>query len=717
MCRGFKDRKSVKMNMSKEMIMHDLNPQQKEALTFTDNPLLVFAGAGSGKTRVIAHKFSYLNKVRKLHQDSILTVTFTNKAAEEMKERIGRLLDRDIGSAWIGTFHSQCGRLLRREIKALGYQNNFSIYDDDDQCNLIRHILKEFKIYEALYKGIASRISLLKSSLVGPQEFLASGDGFGFDEKLAKVYVRYQDELRRSNALDFDDLIMLSVRLFRENPKLLDKYQDKFSYVLVDEFQDTNYAQYELLKLLAKVRKKICVVGDDDQSIYRFRGANVSNILNFDKDFPGSRTIKLEQNYRSTQNILDVSGAVILHNNGRKDKKLWTDRGHGEKVHFCWFGNHQDEAVYIAKAIKEYYLKGAYNYRDFAVFYRVNLQSRVLEEALRNEGLPYRVLGGISFYQRKEIRDVISYMRLAFNTGDNVSLRRVINNPSRGIGASLLAKIENEAKKKSIPLFDALKPLLRGENLAAPAKSKLAEFVKMIESFSTARYRSAGDMLRNIIEKSGYAQTLDEERLRHVDELISSADGKDAKSFIDSVALFSNMDESAAGDYISLMTLHNAKGLEFPVVFVNGLEEGVLPYCKAMNSEDEIAEERRLLYVGMTRAKDILWLTGSSRRRLYAKIQEQEPSRFLKDIPRECCRWMEKITGCQTIRLTPIKKKVKTEGAFMFYAAGCRVKHPAWGIGVVRDCYGDGDDLKVMVNFPNFGVKRLAVRFANLEKI
>jgi DNA helicase II / ATP-dependent DNA helicase PcrA len=717
MFRGFNEKKSVKMNMSKEIIMHDLNPQQREALTYTDNPLLVLAGAGSGKTRVIAHKFSYLNKIKKLHKDSIFTVTFTNKAADEMRERIGRLLDSDISSSWIGTFHSQCGRLLRREIKALGYNNNFLIYDDDDQCNLIRHILKEFKIYEALYKGIASRISLLKSSLVGPQEFLASGDGFGFDEKMAKVYVRYQDELKRSNALDFDDLIMLTVRLFQKSRKLLEKYQEKFSYMLVDEFQDTNCAQYELLKLLAKGRKKICVVGDDDQSIYRFRGANVNNILNFERDFPEARTIKLEQNYRSTQNILDVSGAVILHNNKRKEKKLWTERGIGEKVHFCWFSNYQDEAVYIAKAIKEFYLKGAYNYRDFAVFYRVNLQSRVLEEALRNGGLPYRVLGGISFYQRKEIKDIVSYMRLALNTGDNVSLRRVLNNPPRGIGASLLSKIENEAKKRSVALFDALKILLKADNLAAPAKSKLAEFVRMLNGFSKTRYRYAGDMLRNIIKKSGYTENLDEERLRNVEELVSSADGRDIRSFLDSVTLFTNMDESPAGDFISLMTLHNAKGLEFPVVFINGLEEGVLPYCKAMNSEDEIAEERRLFYVGMTRAKEILSLTGASRRRLYSKVQEQEPSRFLKDIPRDCCRWIEKIMGHQAITLTPVKKKVRTEGAFMFYAAGCRVKHPAWGVGVVRDCYGDGDDLKVMVNFPNFGIKRLAVRFANLEKI
>jgi DNA helicase-2/ATP-dependent DNA helicase PcrA len=705
------------MNKSKDMVMHDLNPKQKEALTYTDNPLLVFAGAGSGKTKVIAHKFSYLNKMKKLPQDSILTLTFTNKAANEMKERIKSLTDKNINSAWIGTFHSQCTRILRKEIKKIGYGNNFSIYDDNDQCNLVRHILKEFKIYEALYKGIVSRISFLKSSLIGPKEFLSSENGFGFDEKIARVYVRYQDELMKSNVLDFDDLIRLTVKLFENNHGLLEKYQDMFSYILVDEFQDTNFAQYCLLKLLAFRHKKICVVGDDDQSIYKFRGANVNNILNFANDFPGAKLIKLEQNYRSTQHILNVSGAVISHNPKRKHKRLWTKRGLGEKVHYCWLNTCEDEAKYIAKIIKEYYLKGAYNYGDFSIFFRVNLQSRVIEDALRNDGLPYRVFGNISFYQRKEIKDILSYMRLSLNHGDNVSLRRIINSPPRGIGSSTLTKIEHEAKKKSLPLFDALKSTLRGNTFAGSVKDKLAEFIKIIEGFSSARYRSAADMLKSVLEKTGYAGTLDEERLKNIEELISSAEGKEIKDFIDKTSLITNMDDISRGDFISLMTLHNAKGLEFPVVFILGLEEGVLPYCKALKHEDEIAEERRLFYVGMTRAKDILWLTGCSRRRLYTKLQDQEPSRFLKDIPRECCQWMEKITGQQIIRLAPVKKSPTSRNTITLYTTGCRVKHPAWGIGVVRDCYGDGDDLKVMVNFPNFGVKRLAVRFANLEKM
>lgn len=697
--------------------MHDLNSQQREALLHTSGPLLVFAGAGSGKTRVIAHKFSYLNKSKKIPADSILTVTFTNKAANEMRGRIRDILGKDLNGAWIGTFHAQCSRILRKEISSLGYSNNFTIYDEDDQCTLVRHILKEFKIYEALYKGIISRISFLKSSLIDAEKFLASGDGFGFDEKIAKVYVRYQDELRRSNALDFDDLIMLTVKLFTEIPAVLSRYQQKLVYILVDEFQDTNFAQYHLLKLLASAHGKICVVGDDDQSIYRFRGANVSNILNFKRDFPGVKMIRLEQNYRSTQHILTVSGAVISRNLRRQAKNLWTERGAGEKVHFCWFRSYEDEARCIARAVKEYYLKGAYNYKDIAVFYRVNLQAKALEDAMRVEGIPYQILGNISFYHRKEIKDIIAYMRLVCNRGDNVSFRRIVNTPPRGIGAAVLNRLEQDAKKKSLSLFEIGKAALRGDHFSPAVKTKLADFVKMIDRIASARNKDAADVIKHIYEKSGYCNHVDEERARNIEELIASAEGMDSGTFLDRVSIITTMDDACGADCISLMTLHNAKGLEFPVVFISGIEEGILPYCKAMNNEEEIAEERRLFYVGMTRAQDILWLTGASKRRLYAKLQDQEPSRFLRDIPREFCHWIDKISGHHAVSLSHLKKDAHQRAGFFLYNAGCRVKHPAWGIGVVRDCYGDGDDQKVMVNFPNFGVKRLAVRFANLEKI
>ncbi len=704
--------------MIKEILTQDLNPQQKEAILYTKGPLFILAGAGSGKTKVIAHKFSYLVKTKGLHADSVFTVTFTNKAAEEMKARIRSLLEKeDMNSCWIGTLHSHCNKILRKDIKVLGHSNSFSIYDEDDQCNLVRHILKEFKIHEALYKGIVSRISSLKSSLIGPDEFLSSGDGFGFDEKLAKVYIRYEDELRNGNALDYDDLIMLTIKLFEKNPKVLKKYQSMFSYFLIDDFQDTTRAQYCLLKLLISNHKKACVVCDDDQFIYRVRGADIHNIGSLENDFPGMKLVKLEQSYRFTQNILNVAHAVIANNYERKSKNLWTKRDGGEKVYHCWFNTYEEEAKYIIKVIKELYLKGRYDYKDFAIFYRVNLQARVLEDALCHEGLPYRVLGNVSFYHRKEIKDVAAYMRLSLNHGDNVSLRRIINSPSRGINSMILSKIEQEAKRKSISLFDAIRAMLRTDSPVSAVKDRLTEFVKLIEHFSPLKCRSAAEMLRNLLDKSGYAKTLDEDRMRNVEDLIASAEGKEVKDFLDHVSLCMSMDEIAGGDYISLMTLHNAKGLEFPVVFIIGLEEGVLPYCKAMEGKDEISEERRLFYVGMTRSKDILWLTGASKRKLYAKVQDQEPSRFLKEILKNCCNWVETITTYPATKQGRVKKKVVPRHTIALYSAGCRVKHPTWGVGVVRDCYGDGDEQKITVNFPIIGIKRIAIKFVNLEKI
>jgi len=698
--------------------MQDLSNEQKKVLTCTDSHVLVLAGAGSGKTKIIPHKFSYLVKTKKLKPESIFTVTFTNRAADELQDEIKGILEKNCNGFWLGTFHSLCNRILRKEIDVFGYNNNFSIFDEDDRYNLIRHILKEFKMYEALYKGIVSRISLLKSSLVGSEEFLSSGDGFGFDEKLAKVYVRYQDELVRCNALDFDDLIMLTVKLFQNNKKLLGKYQNAFSYILVDEFQDITLAQYHLLKILfSSSYQKICVVGDDDQSIYRFKGACSNVIKNFLQDFPQTRVLKLEKNYRSTQRILDVSCAVINRNPARNSKILLPDKGDGEKVNYCSFNTCKEEAKYIAKVIKELYLKGIYNYGDFGIFYRVNLQSKTFEEAFRDEGIKYRIFSNVSFFQRKEIKDTLAYVRLAINHDDNVSLRRIINNPQRGISATTLSKIEHEAKKKSLSLFDAIKTATRSDSFTQAVKDRLSEFTKLIEGFSSKKYRHAADIIQDILEKTKYGETLEEEKKRNIEELISFCGGQGIKEFLDKLSLCTNLDEISKGDYVSLMTLHCTKGLEFPVVFIIGLEEGVLPYCKALKREEDVSEERRLFYVGMTRAQDILWLTSANKRKLYAKVQEQEPSRFLGDIPRECCKWLEKVSDYQTLHLTPVIKKLKPRKTFAFYTTGCRVKHPMWGVGIVRDCYGDGDDQRVMVNFPNFGIKKLAVRFANLERL
>ncbi|HWR59128.1 MAG TPA: UvrD-helicase domain-containing protein [Thermodesulfovibrionales bacterium] len=701
--------------MSKDNLFEGLNPQQREALLHTEGPLLILACAGSGKTRVIAHKFAHLVRSKKFSPNSILALTFTNKAANEMKERISSLSGKDTGGSWIGTFHAQCNKLLRKEIRPLGFRPDFSIYDEDDRHALIRHILREFRFHEALFKGVVAKISSLKSSLIEPDEFLSTGDGFGFDEKLAKVYVRYKDELKRCNALDFDDLIGLTVMLFEQYPEILEKYRKAFSYILVDEFQDTNHAQYRLLKLLG-LHKNISVVGDDDQSIYRFRGADVTNVFRFEKDFPGARTIRLEQNYRSTQNILDVANALISRNPLRKPKKLLTGREGGEKVYHCWLNNEDEEARHVAKATKELYLRGVYEFNSFAVLYRVNMQSRAIEEALRDEGIPYRIVGGISFYHRKEIKDIIAYMRLIVNQADNVSLRRIINSPPRGIGAATLSKIENEAKKKALSLFEVIKSTVKANGVTAGVKERLEGFIKLIDRMASRKHKTAGDMIKDIVEKSGYGDFADQDRMQNINELIASSTESDINDFVDRVSLFTNLDDSTGdSSAVALMTLHSAKGLEFPVVFIIGLEEGVLPYFKAMDNADEIDEERRLLYVGMTRAKDILWLTGASKRKLYARFQDQEASRFLSDIPKNCCEWIEKTRVSPVVR--PVKSRPDIKRPVFPYMAGCRVRHPKWGVGVVRDCFGDGEEQKVMVNFPIIGMKKLVLRFANLEKL
>ncbi len=701
--------------MGKEVLLEDLNPQQKEAVLHTSGPLLVLSGAGSGKTRVITHKYAYLVKKKKYPPTSLFTVTFTNKAAHEMRQRIGTFLDADLNQTWIGTFHSQCNRILKKEARALGYGPDFTIYDEDDQCSLIRHILKEMNIYEALYKGVASRISILKSALVTPETFLSNGDGFSFDEKLGRVYLKYQDELKRCNAMDFDDLIMLTVKLFEENPKIIDRINRVFSCILVDEFQDTNQAQYRLLQLLASRHHNICVVGDDDQSIYKFRGADVSNILKFERDFPKVRIIKLEQNYRSTQQILDVSGAVIAKNPTRKPKSLWTDKCAGEKVFYCRLDTEEEEAKYVVRTIKDLYLKGYYEYGNFAILYRINLQARALEDALREEAIPYHVMSGVSFYHRREIKDVIAYLKLVLNHNDNVSLRRIINSPARGIGASTLSKIEHEGKKNSASLFSAIKLMLKSNGLASSLHDKLSEFVKIIEALSAASFKTAAELLKEIMRKTGYMEEIDEERIQNIMELISSAEGISVKDFCDKVCLTVANDDAPRAQAVSLMTLHSAKGLEFPVVFIVGLEEGILPYFKAMDDGAEIQEERRLMYVGMTRAEDILCLTSARRRRLYSKIQTQDVSRFVTDIPKQCCHWIERIFERSEEPAKPVK--LSSKKASSVYMIGSRVKHPAWGIGVVRDCCGEGEDTKVTVNFPNFGLKRLAAKYAHLERL
>ncbi len=705
--------------MSKQSLLKDLNPHQRDAVLHTEGPLLVLAGAGSGKTKVITYRFAYLGSAFKVPLTSILTMTFTNKAADEMKQRIEKLVNKSVKGLWIGTFHSMCSRILRKEVEKLGFKRDFTIYDDDDSCSLVRSILKEFRIHEALYKGIASKITSLKASLIGPKEFLTmtnnEADTYGFDEKFARAYVRYQEDLKKNNALDFDDLIMFTVKLFEENPAVLKKYHNEFPYIMIDEFQDTNKAQYKLAGLLAGARRNICVVGDDDQSIYRFRGADVKNILTFEKDFPKTKVVRLEQNYRSTQNILDAASGIISQNPLRKPKKLWSERGSGEKIFNCITNDEREEARYIARSIRELYLKGKHTYSDFAVLYRTNLQSRVLEEAMREYGLPYKIFGGISFYQRKEIKDIVSYLKVIINPDDSVSLKRVINCPARGIGATTVTKIENEAKKKDKGMFEIMKHMTNGGGTVAGIKEKIGSFVKLIEIFMNSKHNDAASLLKLILEKTDYLKWVGEERVDNVMELVDSTEGKDLQNFIDTAALYSSMDGSHEGDFISLMTLHSAKGLEFPVVFITGIEDGLLPHFHAVKNPDELQEERRLFYVGMTRAQDLLVLSAARKRKLYSLVQKQEPSRFLNEIPQECYYFIEKKPVKEIIPAS-LKIPVPVVSTELF-ETGSRVRHPKWGLGVVRDCYGDCDDVKVMVNFPSVGIKRLSLKFAHLEKL
>ncbi len=698
----------------KDFPLRDLNPAQQEAVIYCEGPLLVLAGAGSGKTRVITYKYAYLTKVLGVPPSCIFTVTFTNKAADEMRERISKICNGNWKHHWIGTFHSLCLRILRNHIDQIGYTRDFIIYDEDDQSALIKRILKEFNMHEALCKCVVSKISNLKSNLISAEQYASQIEGYEFEERLGRIYAKYQNELKRYNALDFDDLILKVIDLFNEREDLLHKYAEHFKYILVDEFQDTNKSQYVLLQLLSKYHQKICAVGDDDQSIYRFRGANVYNILNFEKDFPKVKIVKLEQNYRSTKYIIMASSAMISKNLLRKPKSLWTERDWGEKIYYCQLMNEEEEAKYIAKNIKELYLKGDYEYRDFAILYRLTLQARAIEEALRMEGIPYQVISGVSFYHRKEIKDVISYMRFMLNKEDNISFLRIINTPPRGIGASALSKIETEAKKNSCSYYDAIKMMVKDESLQENLKEKLSSFINLIENLSRKEYKTAALMIKEILNATGYLEEIEEDRIQNVLELLSSAEKLTVREFLDKISLISSVDTlENKKQYVSLLTLHAAKGLEFSVVFIAGCEEGIIPYFKAKEDPAEVQEERRLFYVGMTRAKDMLFLTTAKHRKLYSKVQNQEPSSFIKDIPVDYCTCIRKDYSTFSTAKQE-KETIKVKPPFMI---GCKVKHPVWGIGVVRDCSGEGEDLKVVVNFPGIGVKKLAPKIANLERV
>ena len=637
-------------------IYDSLNKEQAEAVKKTEGPVLILAGAGSGKTRVITHRIAYLLDECGVNPWNILAITFTNKAAGEMRERVDKLIGFGAESVWISTFHSMCVRILRRHIENLGYESSFTIYDTDDQKSLMKEVCKYLKIdtKDLREREILGEISSAKNELTTPLQYREENEGLGFRYvRIADAYEEYQKRLKKNNALDFDDLLMKTVELFHSHDEILASYQNRFRYIMVDEYQDTNNAQFELVRLLAGKHRNLCVVGDDDQSIYAFRGANIRNILDFEKVYPDAFVVKLEQNYRSTQNVLDAANAVIRNNTGRKAKSLWTDRGEGTKIHLREFTTARDEAAFVADDIAEKCRSDRHlNYGDFAVLYRTNAQARALEERFVLTGIPYNVVGGTNFYDRREIRDMIAYLKTVENGQDEIAVRRVLNVPKRGIGLTTIGRLADYAVARDITFFEAMERCRNITSLGR-ATAKIESFVSLILQLREFKEsHGLADLLREIIDKTDYNNYLlssddedGEDRISNIDELISkiadyeeTAEEPTLSGFLEEVALVSDLDNAEDGsEKVLLMTLHSAKGLEFPHVYLTGLEDGIFPSYMAINSGDEEAEEeeRRLAYVGITRAKDDLTLTYSRSRLLRGEVQYNPPSRFLEEIPEE----------------------------------------------------------------------------------
>ena len=634
-------------------IYDTLNREQKAAVMQTEGPLLLLAGAGSGKTRVLTHRIAYLIDEMGVKPWNILAITFTNKAAGEMRERVDNLVGFGSDQIWVSTFHSACMRILRRHIDRLGYDTGFTIYDTDDQKVVIKGVCKRLNIDTKVHKerALLSAISSAKDELVGVREYELSAAGDYNKSIYAKVYREYQETLQKNNALDFDDIIVKTVELFRSCPEILDSYQERFQYIMVDEYQDTNTAQFELVKLLAQKYRNLCVVGDDDQSIYKFRGANIRNILDFETYFPEAVVIKLEQNYRSTQSILDAANAVIHNNVGRKDKTLWTGKGQGSKIHFRQFDNAYEEAEYIADDVARKVRKQGLEYRDCAVLYRTNAQARLLEERMIMEGIPYNVVGGTNFYSRMEVKDILCYLKTIDNARDDVAVRRILNVPKRGIGNATLEKFEDSAEMFDVGLFEAMERADETMSLAGKTAAKVRPFVQLIQGFrKSAREKTVAELIKEIVEKISYGEYLEdyddesaEDRMANVDELIAKAvnyaEGTDEPSltgFLEEVALVAEIDNVDADDNrVLLMTLHSAKGLEFPHVYLAGLEDGLFPGFMTIVSDDpsDMEEERRLAYVGITRAMEDLTLTCAKMRMTHGETQYNAVSRFVREIP------------------------------------------------------------------------------------
>ena len=699
-------------------ILTGLNPEQKKAVEHQQGPLLILAGAGSGKTRVLTHRIAYLIHNYGVNPANILAVTFTNKAANEMEERVNKLIEQDSGPIWMGTFHSICVQILRREAAKIGYDANFVIFDTNDQKRLIKNILQDLDIdvkknkQKCLY-GIAEA----KNELIGPDEFSPADYS---EEEIKRVYPEYQKRLKENNALDFGDLIMQTVNLLLENELVLDHYQEKFRYILVDEYQDVNHAQYRLINLLSQKYNNICVVGDDDQGIYGFRGADISNILEFEEDYPETEVIRLEQNYRSTKKILDAAYNVVANNPYRKEKKLWTENPAGDDISLYQAEDGKDEARYIVDKIQELTEAEDYSLSDCAILYRTNAQSRNLEEKLLKEGLPYRMIGGFKFYERKEIQDILAYLRVLYNPDDNINLERIINEPSRGIGPTTLDRLKEFATEQGINLLEAVSRVDEIESISTRFSNKVESFAEMMNYLETRKEElPIKELTEELLTETGYLKALrdkntDEakDRIENIKELLSDMEEFESDNeiaslgdYLEKVALISEVDNlTESQEAVVLMTLHSAKGLEFPVVFLAGLEEEYLPHSRSMGDEEEVAEERRLCYVGITRAEERLFLTHASARTIYGRFQSRLPSRFLADIPDKLI-----TEGAE-------EEPDEEEIAEVEYRAGDKVYHPNWGQGTVVGFDKSGDLAQVTVSFPDQGVKDLAVRFANLKK-
>jgi DNA helicase-2/ATP-dependent DNA helicase PcrA len=719
--------------------LNDLNPVQFDAVTSTEGPYLIIAGAGSGKTRVLTYRIAYLVEVKGVHPASILAIAFTNKAAEEMRERIEKLIGEKAKHVWISTFHAACARILRQEIGALGYSRNFVVYDERDSQKLIADILKElgFDPQEFRPAAIQTKISLAKSELISPNEFKFL-TMTRLDEVVAAVYEKYQQKLKENAALDFDDILVLTVRLFREYPDILYRYQQRFRYILVDEYQDTNRTQYELLKLLAGLHRNVFVVGDDDQSVYGWRGADIRNILEFEKDFPEATVMRLEQNYRSTQVILEAANHLISHNRKRKGKTLWTENERGEEIALYEAYNEFDEAEYVASEITRLVSSKRYSYGDIAVFYRINAQSRVFEEVFVRYGIPYVIVGGLKFYDRQEIKDILAYLRLVINPDDSLSFKRVVNVPRRGIGKQTLEKLEFFAYQRGLNLVAALDHVDEIPGISAPARKGLKSLANFLaELKKVSQNKELPEIIWFAAEKSGYLEMLKNEktveadsRIENIQELVIMAvtfsknyPGATLSNFLERMALIADIDTYQQGEEaVTLMTVHNAKGLEFPVVFIVGLEEGLFPHQRSMNTDDEIEEERRLCYVGITRAKEKLYLTYAFSRTRFGDVKYQAPSRFLSEIPKELIYVERKGTGVEIG--SRFKDDLLFRSEFDKYsdrhlspadlAPGDMVFHASFGKGVVIEVGGAG---RIVVNFDQVGEKTLLLDYAPLKKM